>query len=347
MTDLHCFTSICFSGLDRARVLAETIRRYHPDWLLWLCFADREPPGFHFSVAEEPFDRIVRLDDLGIANLPAWVFGHQRDELSAAVKGAMLSHMFAAGAGKVVYLDPDIALFDTLAPVIELLDRHPIMLTPHVPAPGNHRAAFPERGIGALKGGIYDTGFIGYDTGFIGVAGTKEGRAFAEWWSERLRESSHVETPEADIGDRRWRDLIPALFPDTCILHDPGCNLAHWNIGDRQIHITPAGDIVAGDAPLRFVNFANIDTVPGLNSDERLELFELLRWYRARLARCAVDGLPENYWAFSCYEDGAPILPAHRVVFRTRDQLAMRYPDPFASGSGSYQEWCSANLHEF
>jgi hypothetical protein len=136
------------------------------------------------------------------------------------------------------------------------------------------------------------------------------------------------------------------LFANTCILHDPGCNLAHWNVDNRQIQITPAGDIVANDALLRFVNFSDIDTVPGLDSDERLELFELLRWYRARLARCAVDGLPENYWAFSCYDDGAPILPAHRVAFRTRDRLAMRYRDPFASGPGSYQEWCSANLQE-
>jgi hypothetical protein len=339
VTNVHCFTSISFSGLDRARVLAETIRRYHPDWLLWLCIADRQPPGFHFNVAEEPFDRIAGVDDFGIANLPAWIFGHQRDELCAAVKGAMLNHMFAAGAGAVVYLDPHIALFDTLAPVIELLDRHPIVLTPRVVAAGNHRAAFPENESGSLKDGIYDTGFIG-------VAGTKEGRAFAQWWSERLRVSGHGDDRAAGFSDRQWCDLIPALFPDTCILHDPGCNLAHWNIGNRQIHITPAGDIVAGDAPLRFVNFTNIDTVPGVNSDERLELFELLRWYRARLARCAVGGLPENYWAFSCYEDGAPILPAHRVAFRTRDQLATRYPNPFATGRGSYQEWCSANLQE-
>ena len=63
MTDVHCFTSISFSYLDRARVLAETIKQYHPDWVLWLCLSDREPPGFRFNIEDEAFDRLMRVGD--------------------------------------------------------------------------------------------------------------------------------------------------------------------------------------------------------------------------------------------------------------------------------------------
>jgi hypothetical protein len=339
MTDVHCFTSVSFLSLDRARVLAETVKRHHPDWRLWLCLADREPPGFRFDLTREPFENALYLEDLGITNLPAWIFGREREELCAAVRGTMLSHLFGAGAGKVVYFDSGIALFDTLAPVIERLDHHPIVLTPRVAICDHHLMRFRNNEIDAPPDRIYDSGFIA-------VAGTKEGRAFATWWNEKLRTFGDGATPTEDVTDRRWCDLIPALFPDTCILHDPGCNVGSWNIGSWPIHIIPSGEIMAGNVPLRFINFTGIDTAPQFNSDEHLALFELLRWYRARLRKYAVAGLPENYWAFARYEDGSPILPTHRIAFRGRSDLKIRYPNPFASGPGSYQEWCLAHLQE-
>ena len=48
MAEVNCFTSASFAYLDRARVLAETLRRHQPDWTLWLCLCDQEPPGFAF-----------------------------------------------------------------------------------------------------------------------------------------------------------------------------------------------------------------------------------------------------------------------------------------------------------
>src|SRR4051812_24415374 len=107
MTGVHCYTSASFSYLDRARVLAETLKRFHPDWTLWLCLSDREAPGFHFDIEKEQFDRLVRIEELGIPTLPSWIFKHNVVELCTAVKGGMLCKMFEAGAQKVVYLDPD------------------------------------------------------------------------------------------------------------------------------------------------------------------------------------------------------------------------------------------------
>jgi hypothetical protein len=45
MTKIHWFTSSTFAYLDRVRVLVETLRRHHPDWVFWLCLVDHEPPG--------------------------------------------------------------------------------------------------------------------------------------------------------------------------------------------------------------------------------------------------------------------------------------------------------------
>src|SRR4051794_22018568 len=179
IADVHCFTSASFAYLDRARVLGETLRRFHPDWKLWLCLPDREPPGFVFDPLSEAFNNVVRLEELDIQDLTRWTFDHDVVELCTAVKGLMLCKLLDEGAEKVVYLDPDIALLDDLAPLVSLLEQHNVILTPHLVEPDNDQATIVDNEISALKHGIYNLGFLA-------VAATAEGRRFARWWRNRL-----------------------------------------------------------------------------------------------------------------------------------------------------------------
>ena len=336
MSSVYCFTCVTLCDLDRAQVLSETVKRHHPDWQLWLCVADSEPPGSCRDLISHRFHKIVSLDDFAVPNLTAWVFPRQRDELCTAAKGLMLRHLLAMGAAKVIYFDPNIALFDSVSPVVELLDSHPIVLTPRLSVSARRGPRFSQAETGASDGV--------YDFGFAAIAGTDAGRAFADWWSDRLSGFCHDELRAERPADRSWGDVIPALFPGTYILHDEGYNVASWNLEDRPIHITPVGDITVHGAPLRFINFAGLDAALDANSEEHLGAFELLRWYRSRLTANTIGGLTEGYWAFAQYQDGTPILPAHRIAYRKSDALQRQYPNPFASGPDSYQEWCSVNL---
>src|SRR3954467_7912636 len=128
MAEVHCFTSASFAYLDRARVLGETLRRFHPDWKLWLCLPDREPPGFIYDHSSEPFNNVVRLEELGIPDLTRWTFDHDVVELCTAVKGSMLCKLLDEGGTKIVHLDPDIALLDDLNPIESLLSQHSVIL---------------------------------------------------------------------------------------------------------------------------------------------------------------------------------------------------------------------------
>src|SRR6202022_1458333 len=76
MSEVHCFTSISFSYLDRGGALAATLKRQHPDWKLWVCVSDIDPPGLEFDAAREPFDHVLRIDDLDITDRERWIFGH-------------------------------------------------------------------------------------------------------------------------------------------------------------------------------------------------------------------------------------------------------------------------------
>ncbi len=326
---VQCFTSATFAYLDRARVLGETLRRFHPDWTLSLCLPDEEPPGFKFDIANEAFHRIVRLSELDIPDLTRWIFDHDIVELCTAVKGPMLCKLLDEGAEKVVYLDPDIALFDELTPVVSLLDHYNVVLTPHQIGPDQDLTAIMDNEIGSLKHGIYNLGFLA-------VAGTLEGRRFAGWWRDRLLRFCFDDIPNGLFTDQRWCDHAPVFFDGVHILRDPGYNVASWNLSRRPITIEEDGTIRAAGHVLRFFHFTKVTNVGEIMLERyaggRIEVFELLKWYRRRLSVNAVPGLPGSWWAYDHFSNGTKIVREHRIAYRNSAALRGRYPDPFEAG---------------
>ncbi|HME24860.1 MAG TPA: hypothetical protein VKI44_26615 [Acetobacteraceae bacterium] len=325
---VNCFTSASFGNLDRARVLANTIRRFHPDWVLWLCLADAEPQGFAFDPACEPFDCVVRLEDLGIEDVRAWIFGHDLVELCTAVKGPMLARLLTYGAS-VVCLDPDIALFAALDDVIHLLETHSVVLTPHVVSPERTPGGVLDNEIGSLKHGVYSRGFLA-------VRPCAEGQRFAAWWRDRLLEFHFDDVASGLFIDQRWCDLAPALFEGVAVLRDKGYNVASWNLGDRPIGFDRGGTITAGGRPLRFFHFSGVDSAGerrlDINSGGRHEAFELLRWYRQALATNRASGVPDGWWAYGRYACGTLIRREERVAWRAKPEVWGAIGDPFQAG---------------
>jgi hypothetical protein len=329
VADVHCFTSATLAYLDRVRVLGETLRRHHPDWRFSLCLCDQDPPGFSLQPGREPFDAVMRIDELGIDRLRPWIFEHDVVELCTAAKGPMLWQLLEQGASRVVYLDPDIAVLGSLGQIEPLLTDHDVLLTPHMVQPERERAAILDNEIGSLKHGVYNLGFVA-------VANTGGGRAFAQWWRERLLEFCFDDIPNGLFTDQRWCDLAPALFANVHILRDPGYNVASWNLSRRPFSIEPDGSILVAGVPLRFFHFTK---VPGIGervlehySRGNLAVHEVLAWYRARLAANAAAGVPDGWWAYGRYAGGATIPPEHRVAYRRDPSLRERFPDPFAAG---------------
>jgi hypothetical protein len=337
MSGVHCFTSISFSYLDRARILAETVKRFHPEWTLWLCVSDREPEGFHFDLNNEQFDRILWIQDLGIAALKGWIFRHDVVELCTAVKGRALLAIFEAGASKVIYLDPDISLFNDMSDVVSWLDRHPIVLTPHICHTEKDEQAITDNEIGTLKHGTYNLGFIA-------VNDSEEGLRFARWWSDRLLHYCYDDIASGIFTDQRWCDLVPGLFDRVKIVRDPGYNVASWNLGNRPITIETDGTIYARGHRLRFFHFTKVDTVGEIMltryARSAFGALELLKWYRGRLATHALQEIPPRWWAFSTYDDGEPILREHRLLYRESKNLRQAFPDPFSTHTTeNFRSW--------
>jgi hypothetical protein len=330
-----CFTSISLNYADRAMLLASTIKAHHPEWLLWLFISDRIPRDFDISPLADYFDRIQWIEELEIPDIIPWIFGHDVVELCTAVKGQILCNLLNQGFEKVVYLDPDIALLDSLDPVIELLERNSVILTPHLLAAETDDGAIVDNEIGTLVHGTYNLGFLA-------VRADPDGRACAEWWRDRLMRYCVDDPSRGLFTDQRWCDLIPGLFDRVHVLRDPGYNVASWNLNQRPIQIRQDGAITVAGAPLRFFHFSKIKTV-GATMIRRYaggtEALEIAKWYASRLKE--FTGLLEapKEWGFAAFADGAPISRAHRRVYRERSDLRMAFADPFASGPGTFQSW--------
>ena len=339
MPRVACFTSFTCRYLARARVLAATLRAAHPDWHLCAVLVDAPPPGLDLAPLLAAFDAVVDPRTLDLPGFDAWMFGHGIVEACTAVKGATLLRLLEDGWERVVYLDPDIAVFHGLADIVARLDHASVVLTPHQTAPNATSMAVGDNERASLRLGVFNLGFLA-------VGNDAVGGQFARWWAEMLRVACHDDPAHGLFTDQKYCDLVPGLFDRVHVERDDGANVASWNISQRRIAITGQGDILVNGSPLKFYHFSKFggegEAMTERYAGDNFEVFELWAWYRRQLEAHAVEGVPPGWWRYGRFDDGAPIPPAARRLYRGRPDLIARFADPFASGPGSLQQWLAA-----
>jgi hypothetical protein len=336
-----CYTSFTFSYLNRARVLFQTLRRFHPDWELVALITDRPPPRFLPHLEDEPFDRVVWAEDLEIPGFRGWLFGHDVVEACTAVKGPFLARACAeSGADAVIYLDPDTALFSDLSPLLEALKTQDILLTPHLTDPNWATAAVLDNDLSASRTGIFNLGFVAVRT-------TGEGARFATWWAERLLNWCYDEMDKGIFVDQRWCDHVPALFDKVGVIRNPGYNVASWNLSTRKVEVGKDGVIRVNGHRLRFWHFTKLgplgDAMTRKYGGENFPVYEIWRWYRARVQAATDPAIPPRWWAYASYSDGTPIEKPHRELYRARPDIQAHFPDPF--DADGFLAWLAAEGH--
>ena len=298
------YSSFTFSYLNRARVLFQTLRRFHPEWELVALITDQPPAGFRFDPAKEPFDRVVWAEDLGIPDFQAWLFKHDVVEVCTAVKGPFIHQACSSGADAVIYLDPDTALFSSLAPLAAMLEEHDILLTPHLIDPNVTAEAIADNDLSASRTGIFNLGFVAIRT-------TGEGARFARWWNDRLLDWCYDDMPVGLFVDQRWCDHVPALFDKVKVVRDPGYNVASWNLSTRTLAVGKDGQVSVNGAPLRFWHFTKLgpmgDAMTKKYGATNYPVYEVWSWYKRQVTAATDAAIPERWWAYGAYSDGTPI----------------------------------------
>lgn len=312
---MHFYTSVNINYLPKARILAKTIKEHCPGSKFSLVFSDAIPD--EIDVEKESFDEIITVLELGIPveNIQLWIYEHTVVELCTAVKGQALVKFLEEGSDKVVYLDPDIAVFQDLTCLDELLDDYDVVLTPHVTIAEKTEIGIKDNEIAALKHGIYNFGFYA-------VKNSEYGLEFARWWRDRLVDYCYDDIPQGIFTDQRWGDLAPAMFENVYIWKDPGCNVATWNISNRKITKNDGSFYVNG-SPLKFYHFSGFDSgsqamMLDRYSDGNMALYELRKWYIERQKEEEQERY-ENYPSkYNFYDNGERVSKEERELFRNR-----------------------------
>lgn len=245
---MHICTIIAKNYLAQARVLAESFLAHHPDGTCDVLVVDDVEATV--DDAAEPFT-LVTPAELNIELFEQMVGSYTVLELSTAVKPWLLSTLQSRYTdGRVVYLDPDIEVHNSLQDVDDLIAAHGLVLTPHTTDP------MPRDGKRPSEGDILIAG--AYNLGFIGAARTEPVARFLEWWSERLSRDCIVDPARGYFVDQRWIDFVPGMMPDVHLLRDPGYNVAYWNLPTRRLSEVD-GRVEVNGRPLRFFHYSGFD----------------------------------------------------------------------------------------
>jgi hypothetical protein len=337
MARLAAGTVVAKNYLPFARVLAGSFRERHPDIPFFVVLAD-EVDG-HFDPAREPFV-MLSLRDLNIPQLGRFCFHYSRQSLVVATKSFLLDYLLSQGFSSAIFLDADILILGNLDALFAIVQKHSIVLTPHLLAPltGPGREA---RELNILLSGTYNGGFIG-------VSESASARAFLSWWQDRLYEHCHHAVAGGMHYDQHWLDLVPVYFEDVHILRDPTYNVAYWGLPERNAQV-PENLSPADIQPCRFFHFSGFDPEqppavtrysPRLtmgNVGPAVFLFD----HYAKLLNAA--GYPEaKSWpyAYNYFDNGLRIPRVARHLFQNLGNARARFGDPRrAGGSDSFFNW--------
>jgi hypothetical protein len=335
------YTSVTKSYLPKARILAKSVKRFHPDWTFVLLYSDDLPIGF--DLKQEPFDEVLTIEQLGLPNWKAWVFDHAIVEVCTAVKGPA-AELFAqrSGVDKIMYLDPDIKVFNSLSSLESLLDHHEILLTPHLLDAEQDISAIQDNEITALKHGVYNLGFFAART-------SGQGMDFIRWWAERLRLFCRDNIPSGLFTDQRWCDLAPAFFSGLGIVRDRGCNVATWNITHRLLSKDDAGVFFVAGTPLRFYHFTGYDSGAGFGvlmrcASNQTIAHELWDTYGKELLAEGQGDARYKGWRYGQFENGESVSPEARLLYRARLDVQRAFPDPYSVVEPCFLSWWKAEI---
>lgn len=239
------FTVCNLAYLPKALVLADSLAD-HNQPMLKIFVIDRKV-DLDFPA---PKHEIIWIEDCEVPNFNQLAFKYDITELSTAVKPFLTLKLLERNE-KVIFLDPDICMYGSLDRVLDLLDCHPIIVTPHYVSPQPN--GLPDSDIGMMR-------FGSFNLGFFAVNGSSEARSFLNWWSDRCFRFCYFETQFGLSTDQKWVSIAPCFFEHLYVLFDRGHNVAFWNLHERRLSRGPEGAyLVNENYPLIFFHFSSFD----------------------------------------------------------------------------------------
>lgn len=240
-------TIVSGNYLAYAKVLSESVRQNAPEAEFRVLVVDRPSSDIDIAAKESGL-HLTYATELGILDIERIAYKYDIMELNTALKPTFLKRAFSDGFTHVIYLDPDIQLFAPITPVYEAMEGANITLIPHALRPVLD--GMRPSDVDFLRAGTFNLGFIALRSG-------DQTREMLDWWESRCLGLGFNDTSFGTFVDQKWIDLVPCYFQSVNILRHPGCNVAYWNLHEREIGWADGRYTVNGEQ-LVFFHFSGV-----------------------------------------------------------------------------------------
>jgi hypothetical protein len=307
--DLAVFTVCNIAYLPKALVLADSLLEHANTRLKVILFDNKQDLSPYPKTVD-----ITWLEDLGLPEWRQLAFIYDIIEFSTSLKPYIALKLLEKHS-RVIFLDPDTAVYNTLDPILKDLDASPLVLTPHYtkPQPDTEQ----ESDLGMMRFGSFNLGFFAVRRG-------AEATYFLNWWSKRCIDFCFMESQFGLSTDQKWVSIAPCFFDFLKISFNPGYNAAPWNTFERTLTGKKDGYyIVNNDYPLVFFHFSNFDHLDPqyLNKrasseiGKRYDLLDELGCDYSRKLKHYEDSMKRPPYSFDYMSDGCYISPTLRRAY--------------------------------
>jgi hypothetical protein len=333
-------TIVSGNYLAYARVLGASLATTEPNFDFRVLIVDRKTPALLDAVRESGLDASF-AEDLNLPDAERLFYKYDIVELNTALKPTFLKQTFALGYQHVLYLDPDIRVYAPLTPVLDALSEASIVLTPHALNPVMD--GLRPSDVDFLRTGVYNLGFIG-------LKASDQTKSMLDWWESRCLGLGFNDTAFGIFVDQKWINLVPCYFSSVYILRHPGCNVAYWNLHERQIEDRDDKHYLVNGSDLIYFHFSGVvPSNPLILSKHQTRhslqaasaLSSLVTDYCQSLNDLGHHQYAAFKYGFGSLDDGTHITPTMR-----RALLVVPYEEqqPFKSNSRLQQELVSVGI---
>ncbi|MCB0350830.1 MAG: glycosyltransferase [Bdellovibrionales bacterium] len=327
--------------LPQALTLAQSAQTFQKDLKVYVLVIDRVPIKVKKKYKSIEF---INFDDLAQQDTKLFglAFRYAPLELVCYLKYYFSQYLIEQKEiEKLLYVDADCLATSTFEPMFSLLEKHPVLVTPHVLDPNFDYTD----GCRPTESTILLTGL--FNTGFLGFSNSETAICLLKWMQQKLVIKCKLEPHEGYFADQKWADFFPVFFPETHVVRHPGVNVAYWNLVERNVNMQN-GVFTSNDQPLIFFHFSGyrLDRPTELSVyQDRLPLSyypiikKLTLLYRMRLFANEND-LSKAKYPYLKFDNGVLIPDFVRVLFGKVGSKFDHFKNPFQTANeNSFFNW--------
>lgn len=341
------FTIVAKNYFASALTLAHSIKQSNPDCTFYIVLADKIDEKI--SEIKDDSYILIEAEKFKIDRFYEMAYKYDVTEFATSIKPFCIEYFQnIRGVEAILYIDPDIYVYEPFDEVFELLKQYSAVVTPHILTMNN---VSQDIELGLLHSGIYNLGFFG-------IANTEDARKIVGWWKGKLLDYAYSDIATGLYTDQKWMNLVTIENANIYVLRDYAYNVAWWNFEERNIYEVSGKPYVRqGETKKKVVFFhfsgfkvGKDDTISKSESFKLLqnkkEIIQIFNVYQEKLKDNRYEEFSKLPYAYLTYDNGIVITMLQRRLYRSiiqDDKVRTKYSCPFNTNSDSYYSLLKKN----